>query len=179
MNISRDTTPNKYDDLTVNVVIEQSKMSSFVYRHNNESQMLECKQMTPFASECNCGIIPNTTNYRCDNSPLQAIVISSQWGDDEPILAGTVIQCRILGMLESRIVGDEKIYSTIIVCPSTNVCSLFSHVKELHDIDNGFLQSIKYNIVYKFPNHCAYFSEFVGHDDAQDLYIRALNWELD
>ena len=178
MNINRDAS-TKYDDLTVDVVIEQSKMSSAIYRYNRTLQMLECCQMTPFASECNCGVIPNTTNYRCDNSPLQVIVVSSQWGGDEPILAGTVVQCRILGMLESRIVEDEKIYSTLIVCPSTAVFPFFNNVKDICDIDKDFLQSIKYNIVYKFPNHCAYFSEFVGHDDATDLYIRALNWELD
>jgi len=91
-------------DGQIDGVITSSKGSNEKYKFINGSFVFsrELTEILPF----NYGFIPNTTG--AEGNPLDVIVISTN-----PIVQGTVVQLRIIGMLK---MNDNGVVDNKIVC---------------------------------------------------------------
>lgn len=130
--IDKDT--NGAEISTIRVIIEISKGNSLKYELNSTGDYLTVvREMHPkYKYIYNYGMIPQTLGG--DNDPLDAIIIY-----DKPLIEGSVINCKVLGVVKTIDQGevDDKI-----------LCIPYFSKKKKVNID----KIIKYLNNYKYPN---------------------------
>ena len=119
------------------VVVEIPQGSSIKYEVDKESgavfvdRFLFTAMYYPF----NYGFIPNT--LADDGDPTDVLVISS-----EPVVPGSVIRCRPIGMLEME--DEAGIDTKIIAVPVSKLDRTFENIKDISDIPEATREKIKH-----------------------------------
>jgi inorganic pyrophosphatase len=119
------------------VVIEIPQGSGIKYEVDKKSgavfvdRFLFTAMYYPF----NYGFIPNT--LADDGDPTDVLVISR-----EPVVPGSVIRCRSIGMLEME--DEEGIDTKIIAVPVSKLDPTFDSIKEVKDLPEVTLNKIKH-----------------------------------
>jgi inorganic pyrophosphatase len=120
----------------INVVIEIPAQSDPVkYEVDKKSGTLFVDRFitTAMYYPCNYGFIPHTLAE--DGDPVDVLVITPF-----PLLSGSVIRCRPVGMLAMSDEGGED--SKILAVPIDKVSTLYRDVKSCEDLPASLLQTI-------------------------------------
>jgi len=140
----------------VYVVIEIPKGSSIKYELDPATGLIfvDRELSTSMMYPANYGFIPQTRTERDD--PVDVMLLF-----EEPLVPFCVVACRPIGVLltEDQDGNDPK----IIAVPVTKIDPIFSHIKDIADINESTLARIKH---------------FVEHhkDLEQGKYVRILGW---
>lgn len=121
-----------------NVVIEiPSRSNPIKYEMDKATGLIKVDRFlaTSMIYPCEYGFIPQTLSE--DGDPLDVLVISPY-----PLLSGTVIRCRPIGML--RMTDDSGKDTKILAVPVTKITSEYQHVKKLKDVGDRLLQTIEH-----------------------------------
>lgn len=140
MNISK-LSAGKNPPHEVNVFIEIPQGSSVKYELDKESEviMVDRFNFTAMFYPFNYGFIPGTSAE--DGDPADVLVISSY-----PVLPGTIIPSRPIGMLEME--DEAGIDTKIIAVPTVKVDPFFSNINDVSDLDEMTKKKIQH-----FFNH--------------------------
>lgn len=120
----------------VNVVIEIQKDADPVkYEVDKASGAMFVDRVltTPMRYPCNYGYVPRTLGG--DGDPIDALVLLPL-----PLVPGTVIRCRPLGMLRmtDEAGGDEK----LIVAPTAKIFPGYSHITDIDEVPSHWRDRI-------------------------------------
>lgn len=122
----------------VNVVIEISACSTPVkYEVNKSTGLLHVDRFlsTPMHYPCNYGYVPMTLSG--DGDPVDVLVVTPF-----PVLAGSVIEVRPVGMLEMT---DEKGQDRkVLAVPTQDISLLYRHVHAHTDLPQDLLDQIEH-----------------------------------
>lgn len=119
-----------------NVIIEiQAHGGCLKYEFDKEHGLLCVDRFmtTAMSYPCNYGFVPNTLSN--DGDPVDVLVMTP-----EPILPGTLIRARALGLLNMTDEAGED--AKILAVPIEKVCLEFAHIKSLQDIPKIKLDAI-------------------------------------
>ena len=120
----------------INVVIEIPRNGEAVkYEVDKDSGLIMVDRVlnTAFRYPCNYGFVPHTL---CgDGDPVDVCVIMPI-----PLLPGSVIKCRPVGVLKMTDEGGED--AKIIAVPVSKVSALYRHVADVRDINEETLDKI-------------------------------------
>lgn len=120
--------PGKQIPDDINVIIEiPAQGGALKYEFDKEVGLLTVDRFmtTPMYYPCNYGFVPNTLSN--DGDPVDVLVIAP-----EPILPGTLIRVRALGVLNMTDESGED--AKILAVPIEKVCLQLAHIKALEDI---------------------------------------------
>lgn len=141
---------------TLRMVVEIPKGSIHKYEYNPLGYMTIVRDLhEDYQYPFNYGFIPQTLGG--DNDPLDAILFSK-----EPIASGTVVNCKVLGVIKTEDMGemDDK----ILLIP--------------HWIDEGSIDLkciLKYLNTYKYPKQeGTYITQVLGVEEANKLIAEAI-----
>ena len=126
-----DDIPNTTDDFEhVNCIIEIPKGTNTKYEYNEKLNIFELTRclVSSLQYPINYGFIPRT--IALDNDPLDVLVFNH-----DPIDRGTLVSCRILGMLGFE--DDGEIDNKLIAVPHWSPKERYS---KLHDIEPEHLK---------------------------------------
>ncbi|MDN5925028.1 MAG: inorganic diphosphatase, partial [Xanthomonadales bacterium] len=120
----------------INVVIEIPKDAEPVkYEVDKASGAIFVDRVlsTPMRYPCNYGYVPQTLGG--DGDPLDALVILPL-----PLVPGSVIRCRPVGMLQmaDEAGEDEK----LVVIPDIKVFAGYAHIEDIDQVSRHWLQRI-------------------------------------
>jgi inorganic pyrophosphatase len=120
----------------INVIIEVPMNSPAIkYEVDKESGAIFVDRMlkTAMYYPCNYGYVPHTL---CgDGDPADVLVVLPL-----PLLPGTVVRCRPVGMLQMEDEAGED--SKIIAVPVTDVTGMYQHINSVDDLDEILLNQI-------------------------------------
>ena len=121
---------------SINVIIEISANSNPVkYEVMKEAGVLQVDRFlsTPMHYPCNYGYVPNTL---CDDGdPVDVLVVTPF-----PLLSGSVIACRPVGMLSMTDEAGED--NKVIAVPVDKLSRLYHNVHEVEDLPIALCDSI-------------------------------------
>lgn len=128
--------PGQHTPGTVNVIIEIPSHSDPVKYEVDKATgtlMVDRFMSTSMHYPCNYGYVPQTLSL--DGDPVDVMVLAPY-----PLLSGSVIHCRLVGMLQME---DEKGEDNkILAVPSDDLCSLYHHVLKPSDLPASILNGI-------------------------------------
>lgn len=130
--------PGKNPPTEFNVIIEISAQSDPVsYEADKETGLLfvDGFSSTGMRYPANYGFIPQTRSS--DGDPLDVLVITPF-----PVLAGAVVRCRALGMLE--ITDESGVDVKLVAVPIDKVSPATACIAALSDVPQNILDHIKY-----------------------------------
>ncbi|HIC10832.1 MAG TPA: inorganic diphosphatase [Campylobacterales bacterium] len=116
----------------------------------------------------NYGFVPNTLAK--DGDPADILVLN-----DYPLIAGSVINCRIIGVLvmEDESGMDEK----LLAVPVTKVDPRYSNIQDIQDLPEATLNRIKnFFETYKTlePNKWVKVKDYLGKEEAKKILDEAI-----
>ena len=121
---------------SINVIIEISANSNPVkYELMKEAGVLKVDRFlsTPMHYPCNYGYMPRTL---CDDGdPVDVLVVTPF-----PLLSGTVIACRPVGMLSMT--DEAGVDNKVVAVPVDKLSRLYHNVKAVEDLPIALLDSI-------------------------------------
>ena len=121
---------------SINVIIEISANSNPVkYEVMKEAGVLQVDRFlsTPMHYPCNYGYMPRTL---CDDGdPVDVLVVTPF-----PLLSGTVIACRPVGMLSMT--DEAGVDNKVVAVPVDKLSRLYHNVKAVEDLPIALLDSI-------------------------------------
>lgn len=163
MDVNKLTAGSSPDKL--NAVIEIPYGSNVKYEVDKESGAVLVDRILYGALfyPANYGFIPQT--LAGDGDPIDILVLC-----EIPLQAGSVIKCRLIGVLlmEDESGPDEK----LLAVPVSKTSPMFDNIKSYKDLPELMLNRIKnFFEIYKMlePNKWAKVSEFCGVDKAEEL----------
>lgn len=121
----------------INVFIEIPQGVSVKYELDKDSGFIFVDRFlyTDMEYPFNYGFIPNTMSG--DGDPADVLVLSSK-----PVIPGTVIACRPIGMLEME--DEAGIDNKIVAVPLAKVDQKFKDYNDISDIPQKTKDSLKY-----------------------------------
>uniref|UniRef100_A0A6C0EPD7 inorganic diphosphatase n=1 Tax=viral metagenome TaxID=1070528 RepID=A0A6C0EPD7_9ZZZZ len=156
-------------EITADVFIEISKNSHIKYEYEKNQNILVCDRIlhTPFKYQFNYGFIPSTISL--DNDPVDVVVVM-----DDELLAGSIIKCKFIGVLETK--DDEGIDPKLIMCPCAKVDPTYLNINDLTDLPEMTLKKIEYFFAhYKdLENKKVEIRDFKSRDSAIEIYKESL-----
>lgn len=122
----------------INVIIEVPMNSPAIkYEVDKESGAIFVDRMLKTAMHypCNYGYVPHSL---CgDGDPLDILVVLPL-----PLVPGTVIQCRPVGVLQMKDEAGED--AKIIAVPISEVTGIYRHIVSVEDLDDLLLDQIEH-----------------------------------
>lgn len=122
----------------VNVIIEIPSHSDPVKYEVDKATgtlMVDRFMSTSMHYPCNYGYVPQTLSL--DGDPVDVMVLAPY-----PLLSGSVIRCRLVGMLKME---DEKGEDNkILAVPSDDLCSLYHKIVKPDDLPASILNGISH-----------------------------------
>lgn len=137
MNLDRVTPGNKLPE-EVNVIIEIPAHADPVkYEVDKETGALFVDRFMKTAMHypCNYGYIPHTLSE--DGDPVDVLVITPY-----ALISGTVIQCRIIGVLEME--DESGPDAKLLAVPIDKLCSMYCDAHEPEDMPPVILQQLSH-----------------------------------
>lgn len=121
----------------VNVVIEIPLGSRIKYEYHDDVKTIVADRFlfTAFTYPFNYGFIPQT--WSGDHDALDIVILSS-----EAVSTGTVIKCRVVGMLATE--DEEGEDAKLIAVPSSKVDPAFSNINDVNDLSEFMKNKIKH-----------------------------------
>ncbi|MEJ2780466.1 inorganic diphosphatase [Stygiolobus sp. CP850M] len=134
--------PGKKAPDEVNVVIEIPMGSSIKYEYDEEEDVVKVDRVlyTSMMYPFNYGFVPGTLEE--DGDPIDVLVITSY-----PILPGTVIEARPVGILYMR--DEEGEDAKIIAVPKDKIDPSYSNIRDIIDLP----EAVKNKIVHFFEHY--------------------------
>lgn len=156
----------------INVVIEIPKDSDPVkYEVEKASGAIFVDRVlsTPMRYPCNYGYVPQTLGG--DGDPLDALVILPL-----PLVAGSVIRCHPVGMLNmtDECGADEK----LLVIPSPKVFPAYAHIENIGQVSGHWLERISHFFEhYKDLEQAKWvkIEGWNGADDARQVIVKGVD----
>lgn len=172
MNLSK-LSSGKNPPEEINVFIEIPQGTSVKYELDKESGVIFVDRFnyTAMAYPFNYGFIPGTQAE--DGDPIDVLVLSIQ-----PVLPGTVIPSKPIGMLEME--DEEGIDTKILAVPSVKKIAIdpyYSKINDISDLDDATKNKIKHFFDhYKElePGKWVKTKEFLGKDKAFEAIKKSL-----
>ena len=135
MNLDKITT---FKNELIQVVIETPRGSSHKYTYDEEADVFKLKKTLPVGSSFpfDFGFVPHTLAE--DGDPLDVLVIM-----DEPAYPGTLVACRLLGVLEAtqrERDGREERNDRIVAVPAKT--AMYAGIKQLSDLSRTIEEQI-------------------------------------
>ena len=130
------TGPNVPDELYVVIEIPAYGPGiKFEFEKASGALLVDRFLATPMHYPCNYGFIPHTLSL--DGDPLDALVVTPV-----PLISGTVIACRPVGVLETEddAGGDEK----IVCVPLSRITRQYEHVHEIEALPPMLVKQIEH-----------------------------------
>jgi inorganic pyrophosphatase len=122
----------------INVIIEVPMNSPAIkYEIDKDSGAIFVDRMlkTAMYYPCNYGYVPHSM---CgDGDPLDVLVVLPL-----PLVPGTVIQCRPVGVLQMKDEAGED--AKIIAVPISEVTGIYRHITSVEDVDDLLLDQIEH-----------------------------------
>src|SRR5574341_1698834 len=136
MNLLHDIPAGDPKDL-VNVVVEIPIGSSTKYEYHDNVKTIVADRFlyTAFTYPFNYGFIPQT--WSGDEDALDIVILSSQ-----PVATGTVIECRVIGMLATK--DEEGEDAKLIAVPKAKVDPAFAEIDSIEDLPEYLKNKIKH-----------------------------------
>ena len=133
----KDLPPGKNPPEDIYVVIEIPQGSSIKYELDKETGVIFVDRFlfTAMYYPFNYGFIPQT--LADDGDPVDVLVVSR-----EPVVPGSVIRCRPIGMLEMR--DEEGIDTKVIAVPHEKLDPSYSNIKTVDDLPEVVREKIKH-----------------------------------
>ncbi|MEM4943517.1 MAG: inorganic diphosphatase [Saccharolobus sp.] len=134
--------PGKKVPDEINVFIEIPMGSNIKYEYDEEEEVIKVDRIlyTSMTYPFNYGFIPDTLAE--DGDPLDVLVVANN-----PLLPGTVIEARPVGVLHMR--DEEGEDYKIIAVPKDKIDPTFSNIKDINDLP----EAIKNKIVHFFEHY--------------------------
>ena len=126
---------NPPEDIYVVVEIPQGSGIKYEVDKKSGAVFVDRFLFTAMYYPFNYGFIPNT--LADDGDPTDVLVISR-----EPVVPGSVIRCRPIGMLEME--DEEGIDTKIIAVPVSKLDPTFDNIEEIKDLPEATLNKIKH-----------------------------------
>ena len=129
--------PGKNPPEDIYVVVEIPQGSGIKYEVEKESGMVFVDRFlfTAMYYPFNYGFIPQT--LADDGDPVDVLVVSR-----EPVVPGSVIRCRPIGMLEMK--DEEGVDTKLIAVPHSKLDPSYENVKTVDDLPQVLLDRIKH-----------------------------------
>ncbi|WP_322881608.1 inorganic diphosphatase [Pandoraea sputorum] len=121
-----------------NVIIEIPAQSDPVkYEADKDLGLLVVDRFigTGMRYPANYGFIPQT--LAGDGDPVDALVVTPF-----PLLAGSVVRCRALGML--NMTDESGVDAKLVVVPVDKICPMTAHMKSIDDVPGYLKDQIKH-----------------------------------
>lgn len=142
MNFHDILTPGDYQNGIVNSVIEIPEGSVLKFEYETDKGYFFIDRVessrTTFPKPANYGFIPQTLDE--DNDPLDTLVVCP-----EPIPTGTVVECKILGVLNFDD-GGEMDYK--IICVLTDDRSALKKIETLDDLGERWKEEVTFHFTH-------------------------------
>lgn len=134
--------PGKKAPEEVNVLIEIPMGSNIKYEYDEEEEVVKVDRVlyTSMVYPFNYGFVPGTLEE--DGDPIDVLVITSY-----PILPGTAIEARPIGMLYMR--DEEGEDAKIIAVPKDKIDPSYSNVRDIIDLP----EAVKNKIMHFFEHY--------------------------
>ena len=135
MNLDR-VTPGKNVPDEVNVIIEIPAHADPVkYEVDKETGALFVDRFMKTAMHypCNYGYVPKTLSE--DGDPVDVLVVTPY-----PLISGTVIQCRVIGILEME--DEAGPDAKLLAVPLDKLCAMYRDAQEPEDLPAVLLQQL-------------------------------------
>jgi inorganic pyrophosphatase len=125
--------PNKL----INVIVEIPVGSKIKFEYDKDLGVIKADRLlyTAFSYPFNYGFVPGTLSE--DHDPLDIVVLSS-----EPIYPGILIECRVVGMLETE--DEEGGDAKVIAVPKAKVDPFLSHIESVNDLPDSEKNRIRH-----------------------------------
>ena len=157
MNLDRVNPGKKIPD-EFNVIIEIPAHSDPVkYEVDKETGAMFVDRFlnTAMHYPCNYGYIPHTLSL--DGDPVDVLVPTPS-----PLISGSVIQCRPVGMLMMTDESGED--AKILAMPRDDLCSIYRDVKDIGDVRADLMSQISH-----------FFENYKGNDE--DKWVKLDGWQ--
>jgi inorganic pyrophosphatase len=125
----------KLPELFAFIEIEKDSMVKYEIDEKTGFMMADRFLYTAMKYPFNYGFVPATKGE--DGDPLDVMVLSS-----EPVMAGAVIKCRLIGMLEMK--DEEGIDTKLIAVPIKKVDPLYGVYESINDLPEAVTDRIKH-----------------------------------
>jgi inorganic pyrophosphatase len=129
--------PREKGKRTFNVVIETSRGSRNKYSYDAKQRVFVLKKVLPqgHVFPFDFGFIPQTKGE--DGDPLDVLVMM-----DEPVFAGCVVECRLVGVLRARQSQKKKMVRNDRFIAVAETSLTYKHVEDIEDIEPDILEQI-------------------------------------
>ena len=157
MNLDR-VNPGKNIPEEFNVIIEIPAHSDPVkYEVDKETGAMFVDRFlnTAMHFPCNYGYIPHTLSL--DGDPVDVLVPTPS-----PLISGSVIQCRPVGMLMMTDESGED--AKILAMPNDDLCSIYRDVKDIDDVRPELMSQISH-----------FFENYKGNDEGK--WVKLDGWQ--
>jgi inorganic pyrophosphatase len=127
---------------TFNIVIETTRGSRNKYSYDPERQAFALKKVLPegLVFPFDFGFIPQTKGE--DGDPLDVLVLM-----DEPVFAGCIVECRLIGVLEAKQEKKGKLMRNDRFLAVAESSLNFKRIHEPHDLAPEMLTQIRHFFV--------------------------------
>lgn len=126
------------DKSLVNVIIETPRGSRNKFAYDEKLGIFRLKKVLPAGMDFpyDFGFIPSTKAD--DGDPLDALLLM-----DEPAHPGTLMRCRLVGIIEGEQKEDRKTTRNDRVLAVSELSMQYAFVKDISDLDRKLLKSLQ------------------------------------
>jgi inorganic pyrophosphatase len=126
------------DKSLVNVVIETPRGSRNKFAYDDALGVIRLKKVLPPGMDFpyDFGFVPSTK--AADGDPLDALLLM-----DEPAHPGTLMRCRLVGIIEGRQTEGKKSERNDRLLAVSEYSLQYADIKDAKDLDNKLLKSLE------------------------------------
>ncbi len=126
------------DRKLVNVVIETPRGSRNKFAYDDELHVIRLKKLLPAGMEFpyDFGFVPSTK--AADGDPIDVLLLM-----DESAHPGTLMRCRLVGIIEGKQTEDGKTERNDRLLAVSELSMQYHSIKDVKDIDKKILQSLE------------------------------------
>lgn len=123
----------------VTAFVETLKGSRFKYKYDPGMQLLKVDKLLPYGLTfpCDFGFVPDTLAE--DGDPLDILILN-----EEPLTAGCIIDCRIIGAMEARQTEKNKVIRNDRIIAVPSVSHLYMKIKNINELPGRLIDEIEY-----------------------------------
>ncbi len=126
------------DESLVNVIIETPRGSRNKFAYDEKLAIIRLKKVLPagMAFPYDFGFIPSTK--AADGDPIDVLLLM-----DESAHPGTLMRCRLVGIIEGEQTEDGKTERNDRLLAVSEISMQYAHVKDVSDLNKKILKSLE------------------------------------
>lgn len=164
MNFHEILEPGEYQNGIINTVIEipQNSILKLEYEKDKGIMILDRVEPSVFPKPANYGFIPRTLDE--DGDALDTLVVCA-----EPIPVGTVVECKILGVLNFE---DEGEMDYKIICVASDDRSENKRLESVDDLGEQWKKEVEFHFNHYKDLKKAGTTKVLGYGDIEEAKTR-------